>query len=260
MNEPASPYNASQSSPGGGSGIQKTDFAQSTRPLTIAQLNRATQVHSDAEWRLDSIELGHVRIVGQIMSITKQATNTSYIIDDSFGRFEVRHWASGDGDEDGKWAGIKETQYVRVTGGLKSFSNKRYINATSIIPCADMHEPYYHILDVIVTTGIIEKGPPGSVVANTPQSNLAGSSGFQNQPNSNNSHGQSRWTHFPPLPRKILEVIEGETPNAPEGVHVGAIARSMGGEDALKLSNALEKLMDDGLIYTTIDDSHFLLS
>ena len=37
---------------------QKSELSASLRPVTICQLNKATQQHSDAEWRLEEIELG----------------------------------------------------------------------------------------------------------------------------------------------------------------------------------------------------------
>lgn len=73
-----------------------------------------------------------------------------------------------------------------------------------------------------------------------------------------------------------MEFLAGQ-PQSDEGVHVGAVARAVGGE-AGKIrsgilvyllgfyethswrSAALDVLMDEGLVYTTIDDSHFQVS
>ena len=41
--------------------IQRTEISQSLRPLTILQLNKASQAHVDADWKVDDIEIGHVR-------------------------------------------------------------------------------------------------------------------------------------------------------------------------------------------------------
>lgn len=51
-------------------------------------------------------------------------------------------------------------------------------------------------------------------------------------------------------------------PDVVEGVHVATIARGVatapgGSRDAEKIAEALQKLMDDGHIYTTLDESHF---
>jgi len=60
--------------------------------------------------------------------------------------------------------------------------------------------------------------------------------------------------------QKILSFISNQ-PQSDEGVHVSKIARAIGQQgDAEKISDALEKLMDEGLVYSTIDDSHFNIS
>ena len=41
--------------------IQRTEISHSVRPLTVMQLNKASQAHTDAEWRVDDVEIGQVR-------------------------------------------------------------------------------------------------------------------------------------------------------------------------------------------------------
>ena len=53
----------------------------------------------------------------------------------------------------------RERRYVRVTGGLKNFGKKRYINATHIRDVKDPHETYFHILEAIAVTLMIDRGP-----------------------------------------------------------------------------------------------------
>jgi len=52
----------------------------------------------------------------------------------------------------------RERRYVRVTGGLKNFGKKRYINATHIRDVKDPHETYFHILEAIAVTLMIDRG------------------------------------------------------------------------------------------------------
>jgi replication factor A2 len=52
----------------------------------------------------------------------------------------------------------RENTYVRVTGGLKSFGTKRYINALHIRPVKDLHEVYYHIVEAINASLVLERG------------------------------------------------------------------------------------------------------
>ncbi|PPQ73019.1 hypothetical protein CVT26_014667 [Gymnopilus dilepis] len=255
-----SPFSAS-GSPGG---MRKTEISNSLRPFTILQLNQATQAHTDAEWRVDDVEIGQVTVVGQVVSVQKQTTNSVYSIDDGTGRIEARQWIDSSSDDDSSKTGaIEEQQYVRVTGGLKSFGKKRYINATHIRPIKEPHEVYFHILETIAVTLILERGPPNNPNVASPNkmvqntgTNISAYSGQSAQPAI-----QDQYSHLPALQRDIVRFIQNQ-PHEDEGVHVAVIAKAIGasGEDARKISDALDKLMDEGLVFTTIDDSHFSVS
>lgn len=87
------------------------------------------------------------------------------------------------------------------------------------------------------------------------------------------------YAHLPKLQQLIVHFMAEQPPSA-EGIHVSAIARAVGnaGGGAQKiryvlctsasdvmnaetvLSAALDSLMDEGLVYTTSDDSHFTLA
>ncbi|KAJ8585599.1 replication protein A, subunit RPA32 [Rhizopogon salebrosus TDB-379] len=253
-----SPYGSTSGSPGGAG--RKSEIGHSLRPLTAFQLLNATQAHSDAEWMLDEIELGQVTIVGHVVSIQSQATNNLYWLDDGTGRIEARHWIDSSIEETGLNI-ITDGSYVRVSGSLKMFGNKRYVNANHIRQVKSPHEIYFHLLEAMSVTLIWEKGPPlrpGQTASSTvPQGSVArsvaGSSAYAAQ-----SHpvvDNSQFSHLPKLQYEIVTFIHNQPANE-EGVHVGAIARAIGGT-ALTISDALDKLMDDGLVFTTIDDSHF---
>ncbi|KDR81675.1 hypothetical protein GALMADRAFT_239789 [Galerina marginata CBS 339.88] len=254
-----SPFSAS-GSPGG---MRRTEVSNSLRPFTVSQLNQATQAHTDAEWRVDELEIGQVTIVGQVVSVQRQTTNCVYIVEDGTGKIEARHWIDSSSDEDAsKWGTIEEHRYVRVTGGLKSFGKRRYINATHIREIKDPHEIYYHILEAIAVNLILERGPPSNPNLAAPNKLLQGAnSGISAYSAQNTAGAADQYSHLPPLQRDIVRFILNQPPRD-EGIHVAVIAKAIGasGEDARKISDALDKLMDDGHVFTTIDDSHFNVS
>jgi replication factor A2 len=196
-----------------------------------------------------------VTIVAQVISIQSQTTNSVYWLDDGSGRIEARHWVDSTSDVDsGKWGGISENAYVRATGALKTFGNKRYINVAHIRLVKDSHELYFHLLEAMATNLIFERGPP--VGPGQPQQQLGGQAGhsaYTAQPNTNAT--KDNFAGFPPIQRAIINFITSQPPND-EGVHVAAIARAIGG-DAHHISGALDLLMEGGIVFTTIDDSHF---
>ncbi|KAK0483813.1 replication protein A subunit RPA32 [Armillaria novae-zelandiae] len=253
-----SPYSAG-GSPGGGN--RRTDTSQSIRPFSIAQLTKATQAHTDAEWMLDDAVIGHVTTVGQVIRVQKQATNSVYDLDDGSGHIEVRHWNETTNEEDDiKWGGIQENQNVRVVGSLKTFGSKRYVNATQI-RVAENHELLFHILECVTCTLIADRGPPvsGQQPVKSDGQSVTGSSTSAYQSHSAQPVSHDEYAHLPKLQRDIVNFMLKQE-NSEEGVHVASIARSIGGGDAQKISDALDRLMDEGIVFSTIDDSHFSVS
>ncbi|KAH7922100.1 replication protein A subunit RPA32, partial [Leucogyrophana mollusca] len=253
-----SPYGSASGSPGGFG--RRSEISHSLRPLTVHQLNEAVQAHSDAEWVLEDAEIGQVTVVAHVVTINPQTTNNLYWLDDGTGRIEARHWTDSSLDEGAESSeGIREGTYVRVSGSLKMFGNKKYINATHLRPVKSVDEIYFHLLEAMTVTLIWTKGPPPrpgqnpqDVVART---GAAGSSAYSAHSHATASNDQ--YAQLSKMQRAIIYFIRDQPENK-EGVHVGAIARAVREDaDAGTIGDALDKLMDDGLVFTTIDDSHF---
>ncbi|THU87265.1 replication protein A subunit RPA32, partial [Dendrothele bispora CBS 962.96] len=251
-------------SPGGGS-IERTELSHSIRPLTAAQFWKATQSHTDAEWQVDGIEIGQVTIVGQVVTINRQATNCQYSIEDGTASIEARHWMETNSDDNAKWGHIEENTYVRVTGNLKAFSNRRYINAISIRPIDDPHELYFHLLECIYVTMMLKHGSPTGLGDNAQagqNANMNSSvSAYTAQP-SGRSDANPEYARLPPLQRQIIEIILQRPERHDEGVHITTIVKALDGPkaEANNISDAIDHLMDAGHIFTTSDDQHYQVS
>ena len=48
--------------------------------------------------------------------------------------------------------------FARVTGNIKTFGSKKYINASQIRPVRDPHEVFFHLLDVIAVQLAFDRG------------------------------------------------------------------------------------------------------
>lgn len=252
-----SPYGSTSGSPGGVA--RKSEIAHSLRPMTIYQLIQASQAHTDADWILDDHEIGQVTIVAYIASVQTQATNSQFMLDDGSGRIEARHWIDSSVDDETEKNGIVEGAYVRVLGSLKTFGSKKYINTNLMRPVSSPAEIYFHLLEAMTVTLIWERGPPARP-GQTPQELMsknnaaASNTAYSTQPT---VVSNDQFSHLPNLHRLIIAFMRSQPPHD-EGVHVSAIARAVGG-DAVTISDAVDKLMDDGLVFATVDDSHFKL-
>jgi len=197
-----------------------------------------------------------VTLVAQVVSVQKQATNCVYQLDDGTGpMLEARHWSdsinpeSEDGQDE-----VRSNSFARVTGTIKMFGRKKYINATQVRPIQDPHEIFFHLLDSMVVQLTFDRGAPGSSSGGSGGPSASAYSAAQTLP----LEVKDQYSHLPPVPRSIVQFMLNQ-PKRPEGVHVSAIAKTVGA-DAESIEQALERLMDDGLIFSTIDETHFQIS
>ncbi|KAL5489743.1 SSB2 [Sanghuangporus weigelae] len=261
----SSPRTSSQNSPGG----ERRVSSQSLRPVTIKQVLKAEQAHSDAELYIDGAEVTQVTVVAQVVSTAPQTTNKIYVLEDGTGRVEARVWTdtSMDEMEQDDDDAIRHNTYVRVTGVLKHFGNKRYINATNVRPIKDAHELYFHLMETMFVALAHQRGSPTDS-SGTGGRNLGvdASATMNGGTGGNYSHYTSRsatsasdqYAGVSPLARRIVEFIATQ-PATAEGVHVARIAREVKA-DAGAISAALDELMDNGHVYSTVDESHFAVS
>ncbi|PAV24069.1 replication A subunit RPA32 [Pyrrhoderma noxium] len=223
-----SPSYGSQGSPGG----ERRGSNKSIRPLTIKQIMRAGQTHTDAEMYIDGVEISQITTVAQVINAQVKSTNRIYTIDDGTGRIEARAWLVGDDSSSDDKSAINDGAYVRVT-------------------------------EVVYVSLVLQRGPPNEEKS-TGSHSLIGNTMSGGPTNTNYSHYASSTTvndgykDVTPIARRIVEFIASQ-PRTEEGVHVASIARHIH-EDAGAISRALDELMDSGHVYSTIDESHFALS
>ncbi|KAL9715212.1 Replication factor A protein 2 [Leucoagaricus gongylophorus] len=249
-----SPFSQS-GSPGG---AQKSEAAMSLRPINGRLFAQAEQAHGDAPWTLDGFEIGHVTVVGIVLSMQQQTTNHAYVINDGYGLLEARRWVGTAGSTEAemeKWSDIQEGIYVRVSGFMKSFGNKKYINASYMRPITDSNEVFYHLAECITVSLTLQRGPPHNFGIAQQRSISDGSSAYQ----LNNDVTRDEYSNLPQLQQQVVRFLI--TQDDKNGVHIGVIARSLAGKvNAEELSEVIGWLMDSGYLYNTIDDNHYALS
>lgn len=245
----------SQNSPGG----SKAHGKDTLRPLTIKQIIEAQQPHPDSEFKVDDVEVTQITFVGQIQSVSSQATNTTYKVDDGTGLIEIKQWIDGDADAEARSPIPKENDYIRVWGRLRAFNNKRHIGAHMIRLITDFNEVSYHLLEATAvhlyytrgplpsTDAVKDEGGTGIFVDNLRVGAGASVPGSSRKPPANISTAA----------RKVYNLLSCDAQNN-EGLHVSLIAQKLGMQvnEAYK---AGDELLGTGTIYTTVDDETWAL-
>lgn len=239
------------SSQGGGGGERKVTTS-TLRPVNIEQINNATQPHPDADFKIDDTEIGQLTFVGKVVNISAASTNTTYKIEDAHGTIEVKQWV--DPDKATRDNPIKNDMHVRVYGTLKVFSNRRHIGVVSIRPVEDDREIEFHELDVKATSLFFTRGPlNGASHAGNGQMNGAAAGGGSGGAGGPQDELAQKLAPLDPFSRKIMETIHS-LPDSNDGVHIRQLQSMLGGGP--NLMNAIEGLMSEGHVYSTLDEEH----
>jgi len=211
---------------------------------------------------LDDCEINHVTAIAHVLNIQVNPTNNIFELGDGTGRIEARHWvdASTEGDE-GKTNGVTDHMYAKVTGTLKQFGSKKYLNVAHIQPVTDPHEIVCHLLHAVYVTMEYSRGP----ISVVQPGGSGGGSGGDPMQGVTFGGGQSAYSHQKQgsgdphahkseIERKILRFLNSEAKGG-DGTHVAAIGRAIK-EDPAVVSDGLEQLMEAGDVYLT-SDNHY---
>ncbi|XP_044290908.1 replication protein A 32 kDa subunit [Varanus komodoensis] len=222
---------------------------QNIVPCTASQLFSAEQV--DETFRVREVELSQVAVVGIIRHAEKAPTNILYKVDDmTAAPLDVRQWI--DTDEEGREnVVVPPGTYVKVSGHLRSFQNKKSLVAFKIAPLEDMNEFTTHLLEVVNAHMILKRGNlPTST--KTPQSfSLLG----MNSMPSGGGTDALPVSGLSPLQTQVLNLIKS-CPTT-EGICLQDLKSQLHSINLQTLKKAVEFLSSEGHIYSTIDDEHF---
>ncbi|PWN31840.1 replication protein A, subunit RPA32 [Meira miltonrushii] len=227
---------------------------QTLRPLTIRQILNATQAHAEADFVADGVGIGQLTFVGYVSSITANPTNVIYAISDATGVIEVRVWMDANSGTQ-KFKHVKDFDFVRVIGGIKSFQQRRYINTGHMRVVTDSNEIFYHQIECIHAHLSLIKEAGGSV---------GGGAGGQDAYANNDRmrlDDDNKYEQFTnPLHRKIMQIVDSlsEAGNGDTGVHISAIARKIPNSNEGFIRQEVEGLVGEGFLFTAEDENHVL--
>lgn len=236
----------------------KRSYGKDTlRPVTIKQLIDSVHPNPEAEYFLiDGTETTQITFVGQVRNISTQTTNITYKLDDGTGIIEVKVWVDAGEEMDAGTAGkarAAEQGYARVWGRLKEFNGRRHVGANIIRPISDLNEVQYHLLEATAVHLHFTRGPVEQIQAQSKGGAPANGGLAMHGPGGGGGAGAG--AGLPPMSKAAARVYHAikDTPQGHEGVHVQLIATSAG-MDINDVVRGGEELMNNGLIYSTLDE------
>lgn len=241
-------------------------------PVTVRAIELALQQQreDDGEFRVHGVEPGMLALVGLVEDLSKSGgASVEFTLNDATGRLRVRFYVT----EPGALAGLEELasgRYVSLVGGVRS-SPTAHFAATCMRLVSSADEVSYHMIEaahaalklrqgstlepstpapkrqaVAESLGAMEditpaKAPTDSMPA--PASLTAASKGP---------------LEGPALRQSALEFVTREAASqGQEGVSLDAVRVHLGPLSEAAVRKCLVALVDDGDLFTTIDDDHF---
>lgn len=232
------------------------------RPITIKQALQAE--HPDADPVLDGAPLGQVTLVGRIRNVTTQSTHHMYNLDDGTGAIDVKQWIDPevlgggmdvDEEEGGKKKDLVEGVYARVYGNLGQYG-KRNVIARNMRVVTDHNEVQCHLLEAAVVHLSLTRGPPGqaqkAVNGGGAMQGVEMSDGMGLDGAGQAGGGRNLPAGLSPAARRVYHCLNTSN-QTNEGLHMQDIATRLG-MDMGEVAKGGDELLNNGLVYTTVDD------
>lgn len=241
----------------------KSRDSQGLIPVTVKQISEAS--HSGDEksnFSINGVDLTNVTLVGMVYEKTERNTDVNFVLDDGTGRIKCRRWVNDTFDSK-EMEEVLNGMYVRVYGSLKSFQGVRQLVAFSVRPVTNFDEIPFHFIDCIHNhlrsklkiEGITSALPSSNSSMNTPVRNV--SNGSQ-APSSNPGYVQYSTDGLKDIDKLVLNYLEKHS-HIDIGVHVDELSRELK-LPLDKIMLLLKTPLEEGVIYSTIDDSHYRLA
>lgn len=249
----------------------RTEDKQNCLAVTVRIISDALAQRADgsSEVQIHGIEVANVVLVGVVEKLVEQATSVEFTLNDGSGRIKVRHYgqlASG---------GIKAGEYVSLVGGIRTAPSP-HVSTLNIRPVQGADEVSYHMIEVVHSAMKLRRkdansGTPAPKVkpevettpfkatAAEPVAAPPSTSVAMDTQVSTGPVGATPLKGEAALKEALLETLQSKA-SGDSGVSITTILaelgpRTSGGESEVK--GALQRLIEDGEAFTTIDDDHF---
>ena len=230
-------------------------------PCTIKQLINAEQGAEANSFMIDGKRVHRVKVIAQIMEVSKQTNAITLVLDDGTGRIDTRYWLAPDADEDNVVQDTSEADawqegvYVRVFGNIRKFktSEKHSFVAISVVPIQDFNEITFHLLEAtFVHLKTLKDAQSGGGMIHMDVDHQQAIQNPYTAPAEETNDLQ-------PLYAAVLEVVQVASANSTEGASISYICEQMSaygiGEDQIR--SAIQYLSSEGHLYPTFDEEHF---
>ncbi len=282
---------------GGQARPERARGANTVTPITIRQLHAATpDPNIPTQAIIDHKPISHVTLVCFVINTNPENTTITYKIDDATGVTDARQII----DDDARPTADYSNQYVRIFGNIRIDTQRApTLMITRVAPITDFNEVTFHMLEALHTHLRATRGPrapaplgtiPGTHATTAAAAGAAGVGAAPGYPPP--AYGAPVSAHAPagfaappmgvPLTAAGLApqamgagAVDGNSPAFPEalraamgrleathsgGVPLRVLCREFPNVPQEMVVAVCQRLVEEGNIYTTLDEETFLLT
>jgi len=219
-------------------------------PMTCKQIDKCENDSEGSKKLLFGEALTNVSIVGLVHSVDEKQMWNAYMIDDSTGMLEVKHFV-----EDNKRKTIVQGTYVKVIGKLQLYNGRPSISAWSLKPITSSNQVTHHLISVCHAY-LSNKKYNMNQCNNMNQMGMGAETTSGNAPTTNGVPGDEDGGNYSPVQKAVYELVQKHQDGHENGAWIQDIMKilSTKGYDAPTVRNAITELTNDGSIYDTVDD------
>ena len=249
---------------GGESSKQRMGGDSSCLAVTVRCIEKsiAECASASSELRIYGQEFGTLILVGFVENVREQPGSVEFVLHDASGCLAARYFVMDDSARTVA-AGIKSGTYVHVFGNVRTAPMKHFA-VQGIRPVVSADEVSYHMIQVAYTYLCFCNGQCEAVMPapSTPSAhaNLAlPSTAVFSPPKSAAAEADM---HAPPagqaLKTAVAVFLENSSAGRGEaGVPVSDICKNLSFNTEEQVRDMLGQLLEEGVVYTTVDEEHY---
>ena len=202
-------------------------------------------------FRVNGEEVHNLTLLGKIVEANESSTSQQYTIDDGTGTVVVKKWVDAD-DAEGAKQTLAAGQYVRVYGHLRVFQGARNVIAFNMRPVTDFNEITYHFLEVVYCNS-----HNGARAAAAPKVEAGAAEGTAYAAPAAAAAAAGA-TATGSCSDQVMAIYNGPQGATDNGAPVGDVVTALNGRfTEAQVRKAVEFLVNEGHLYSTIDDNHY---
>lgn len=255
---------------------KRQEEKQSCVPVTARIIETAIKNMEGGEIRIHGEEPNMLVLVGQVESLVKQAASLEFTLNDATGRVKARHFFPNQ-EARPEFDKLESGCYVSVVANMRTAPTVHLgVQFMTIVQSPD--EISYHIIESAHAALKLQgkNKDPATPAAKRPIASpmTVGSQGPTWSPDVAMSPVKEPITVVPvplsfasanvklageALKNAVLELLRKEGPSTGDlGVELAKVGAGLEATPLADVKGCLAQLLDDGDVYTTLDDDHFL--